>query len=64
MPLLLTSSEGAHERSPMQGVLAAGRTGRRPDTFLEHAISKRLPGTCTSESDSTNWSIRASGRLT
>ena len=29
----------------MQGVLAAGRKGRWPDTLLEHAINKGLPGT-------------------
>ena len=51
----------------MQGVLAAGRQaeqGRWPDTLLEHAINKGLPGTCTFESDSTNWPIRVLGRLT
>ena len=64
MPLLPTSPEGSHKRPPMQGVLAAGRTGRWPDMLLEHAINKGLPGTCTSKSDSTYWSIRASGRLT
>ena len=48
----------------MQGVLVAGRTGHWPDTLLEHAINKGLPGTCTFESDSTDWSIRVSGRFT
>ena len=38
--------------------------GRWPGTLLEHAINKGLPGMCTFESDSTNWSIRVSGCLT
>ena len=38
--------------------------GRWSDTLLEHAINKGLPGMCTFESDSANWSIRVSSCLT